>query len=790
MRTAYGFDDIGQNISLICDVETVISALTDAMIPGKFLANVFPILKHVPGWLPGAGFQQHFRQIAELGRKTLHGPFDSAKADLDNGKISCHPSMTASLVEAFQGLEDCAQLEALARNVCGVAYLAGAETTTTSGIVLLHVLANHPDVQRKAQAEIDSVIGRDRLPLVTDRAALPYVHAVVKELSRWYTVSPLGIAHANTNDDEYHGYFIPEGTFILQNIWAMMHDPETFDSPLEFNPERYLKDGQIDPSILDAQAAAFEFGRRICPGMAFSNDALFAMAAGLLATFNVTTPKDKAGDMVPLKLEFKGRTLARIINNIRRNPRRLPHPPGPKGLPLVGNLAELKQDQPWQMYDKLCQQYGDLVWLEALGQGILVVGSFERAVDLLDMKSSNYSDRPSIPLMELMDMTWNFGIMRYGNSWREHRRIFHQFLNPNVVSQYHPILYEERNYLLRRLKEDPGNFFEHLHLLRERFFGVAIMRVAYGFDEPGQNITLIRNSETLVSALVEAMIPGKFMVNIFPILRHLPAWLPGAGFQKYFQQLAELSRNTLYGPFDNVKEDLDSGRRSFHPSMAASLIDMLAEQAQSNRAEFETIARNVCAVAYLGGAETTTTSSIALMHALAYHPEVQRKAQEEIDSVIGCGRLPVVSDRAALPYVHAIVKELSRWYTVNPLGIVHASTNDDEYNGYFIPEGTFILQNIWAIMHDPQTFEDPLEFIPERYLKDGQIDPSVLDAETGAFGYGRRICPGMAFSTDSLFVMAASFLAAFDVTAPKDEAGNIIPLKLEFKGQALACVEI
>ena len=110
-----------------------------------------------------------------------------------------------------------------------------------------------------------------------------------------------------------------------------------------------------------------------------------------------------------------------------------------------------------------------------------------------------------------------------------------------------------------------------------------------------------------------------------------------------------------------------------------------------------------------------------------------------------------------------------------------------------------------AIMHNPQTFENPLEFIPERYLKDGQIDPSVLDAETGAFGYGRRyalnkylvrsvhsqfmparICPGMPFSTDSLFVMAAGFLATFNVTAPKDDDGNIIPLKLEFKGQALA----
>ena len=93
-------------------------------------------------------------------------------------------------------------------------------------------------------------------------------------------------------------------------------------------------------------------------------------------------------------------------------------------------------------------------------------------------------------------------------------------------------------------------------ILWKRYFGVAIMRVAYGFDEPGKNITLIRNSETLVSALVEAMILGKFMVNIFPILRHVPAWLPGAGFQRYFQELAELSRETLYGPFDTVKEDL------------------------------------------------------------------------------------------------------------------------------------------------------------------------------------------------------------------------------------------
>lgn len=112
--------------------------------------------------------------------------------------------------------------------------------------------------------------------------------------------------------------------------------------------------------------------------------------------------------------------LRRIIRNRRCNPRHLSHPPGPKGLPFLGNLAELNQPQPWEVYNKLCQQYGayrvlclvihscsgqrfsgDMVWLEAMGQGILVVGSLERAFDLLDRKSLNYSDRPSIPLMEL-----------------------------------------------------------------------------------------------------------------------------------------------------------------------------------------------------------------------------------------------------------------------------------------------------------------------------------------------------------------------------------------------------
>jgi cytochrome P450 len=131
-------------------------------------------------------------------------------------------------------------------------------------------------------------------------------------------------------------------------------------------------------------------------------------------------------------------------------------------------------------------------------------------------------------------------------------------------------------------------------------------------------------------------------------------------------------------------------------------------------------------------------SATALILALASHPNVQKIAQAEIDNVVGQGRLPVITDRPSLPYVHAIVKELGRWHTVAPLGITHTTDSDDEYDGYFIPRGTFVMANSWAIMHDPDMFEQPFDFVPERYLKDGKITELVPDPEVAAFGFGRR----------------------------------------------------
>ncbi|KAJ2921248.1 hypothetical protein H1R20_g15846, partial [Candolleomyces eurysporus] len=288
------------------------------------------------------------------------------------------------------------------------------------------------------------------------------------------------------------------------------------------------------------------------------------------------------------------------------------------------------------------------------------------------------------------------------------------------------------------------------------------MRIAYGFEDAQKNQSLIQDVARLILSFTDAAAPGKYLVSSFPMLKHIPSWFPGAGFKRHFQALSKEFDMAVWSPFEDAKQNFSLGKRSGHPSIAAGLIDALPEEGQPNRPKLEELARHVCAASYFGGYETTSISAACFFLALANHPEVQAKAHEEIDSVIGPDRLPLLTDREVLP------------------------TEDDEYDGYFIPKGTMVLPNNWAMMHDPQVFENPFEFNPERYLKDGKIDRSVPDAEFAAFGHGRRMCPGRQFSNDGLFLIVASILSVFSVSAPKDEAGNPVFPKLEIKNPSIA----
>ncbi|KAF9044314.1 cytochrome P450 [Panaeolus papilionaceus] len=308
---------------------------------------------------------------------------------------------------------------------------------------------------------------------------------------------------------------------------------------------------------------------------------------------------------------------------------------------------------------------------------------------------------------------------------------------------------------------------------------MLFLRQSYGIVvKPYVNSVYVTAAETAVTTLSLAAIPGTFLVDLIPALKYVPQWFPGASFKKKAAQWRNELNDFIDLPFNHVKELVDANKAL--PSFVSKLLDALPSENDPSRAEQVDRAKYVPAAAYAAGADTTVSSVQTFFLAMAMHPEVAKKAQAEIDAVVGKGRLPDFSDKPSLPYVNAVMKECLRWKLVTNLALAHSVSEDDEFNGYFIPKGTIVMGNAWAILHDPDVFENPEEFIPERYLKDGKIDPSVRDPVVAAFGFGRRICPGRYFAEQNLFIMIVSTLATFDIKAPVDETGKPMKMKAEY----------
>ncbi|RPD69162.1 cytochrome P450 [Lentinus tigrinus ALCF2SS1-7] len=419
-------------------------------------------------------------------------------------------------------------------------------------------------------------------------------------------------------------------------------------------------------------------------------------------------------------------------------------------------------------------KYGDVVYLDVLGQPMIVLGSHQVATDLLEKRSANYSDRSASPMVEIAGFSWALTLQGYGTRWRRHRRAMHQFFNANAVLEYAPSQRLETHRFVRQLLDKPEGFLHHIR----HYFGSSIMRISYGIAVDEEPTDYIQIAEDTLAIFSSVFVPGKFLVETIPILRFVPAWMPGAQFKRNGREWTKIVYRLVELPWKRAMDAMKDGIGTVPPSMASGLMENIVSGGLSaeQQAEEEEVARNATAVAYSGGADTTLSTVQTFFLAMASYPDVQKKAQAELESVVGPGRLPEFSDQDALPYINAVVKELLRWRSVVPTGVPHRSMEDDEYRGYLIPKGSIVIANIWAYSRDPEVYPDPETFKPERWLKDGRLNPDVRDSETTAFGYGRRICPGRYFAKSSLFMVVSTILHTLSITAPVDENGRTIPL--------------
>ncbi|KAG8793987.1 hypothetical protein FRC12_000951 [Ceratobasidium sp. 428] len=324
---------------------------------------------------------------------------------------------------------------------------------------------------------------------------------------------------------------------------------------------------------------------------------------------------------------------------------------------------------------------------------------------------------------------------------------------------------------LGRLLHDPNNFEQELQWLTE----TTLLSSVYGYTPTYPSDHMVGVIENAISR-VGVVAAGNFNVNIALRLKYILAWLPGASAQQEASVWREATDKMVNEPFDWTRSQMAAGTAA--PSILRQLLtELAAEQSEiSELSEKEDILRWGIGTLYSGKALVPTVESCShsrlinvfasrdryvsaakgFLLAMVLYPDIQSNAQNELDIILGGERLPELKDRESLPYMDRVLKELFRWFSITPLGVTHACSQDDIYRGFRIPKGAIVVSNIWAISHDSAVYPEPHVFNPDRFL-----DPSVPKAP--AFGFGRRICPGAQFSEASLFMIASTVLTVFDV---------------------------
>lgn len=462
----------------------------------------------------------------------------------------------------------------------------------------------------------------------------------------------------------------------------------------------------------------------------------------------------------------------------RTNPSGLPVPPGPKPLPIIGNILDIPKRSSWVTYARWAQQYGDIISLKVLGQTIVILNTPQVARNLFEKRSSIYSDRPAFPAFEMMNLNFNLSVKRYGNSWKIGRNMIDHSFRQSTSMAYRPMQMREVQRFLRNIVHRPDDVIDYCRQLT----AAIIMSVTYGYKTTEPRDHFVELAEDAVERAIAAMLPGATIINTFPTLRHLPAWLPGLGLKREAIRKWQQVQETIDAPFEFAKGEIKKG--SAEPSMVDECFASFSDTGLTETEEH--ILKEVAATTYLAGTDTMTSAISCLFKALTLYPDVQRRAQEELDTVIGRERLPTFDDRPQLPYVEAVCQELRRWRPVAPMALPHTTIEDDVYEGYFIPKGSQVLANVWAMFQNPAAYPDPDTFHPERFLSpEGTlVDDPALKA---AFGFGRRVCPGRFLADATIWAAVASVLSVFTICKAKDVEGRDIPVDDALTDHGLIC---
>ncbi|KAL2230562.1 cytochrome P450 98A2 [Sesamum indicum] len=437
-------------------------------------------------------------------------------------------------------------------------------------------------------------------------------------------------------------------------------------------------------------------------------------------------------------------------------------PPGPRPLPVVGNLYDIKPVR-FRCFAEWAQSYGPIISVWFGSTLNVVVSNSELAKEVLKEKDQQLADRhrnrsAARFSRDGQDLIW----ADYGPHYVKVRKVCTvELFSPKRLEALRPIREDEVTAMVESIYKDstaPDNLGKSL-LVKKYLAAVSfnnITRLAFGkrfmnsegvIDKQGQEFRAITTNGIKIGASLS-------MAEHIPWLRWMFP-LDEEAFTKHGDRRDRLTREIME---EHTLARQQSGGAKQH------FFDALLTLKDKYDLSEDTIIGLLWDM-ITAGMDTTSISVEWAMAELIKNPRIQEKAQEELDRVIGHERVMTELDFSNLPYLQCVAKEALRLHPPTPLMLPHRANANVKIGGYDIPKGSNVHVNVWAIARDPKVWKSPLEFRPERFLEE-DIDMKGHDFRLLPFGAGRRVCPGAQLGINLVTSMIGHLLHHFNWAPP------------------------
>ncbi|KIJ70482.1 hypothetical protein HYDPIDRAFT_23584 [Hydnomerulius pinastri MD-312] len=460
-------------------------------------------------------------------------------------------------------------------------------------------------------------------------------------------------------------------------------------------------------------------------------------------------------------------------------------PPGPKPIPIIGNLLDMPKEKPWETFLEWGKEYGDIVSIDVMGQRVIILNSANHALNLLEKKSTITSHRPVLQMTgEMIGWNKSLVLLQYGDEFNEYRKYLHRALGKTKLQKYHPLIERQVHRFLQRLVDKPEDFFSHIRWNS----GAIILGITSGYVVRDEDDPYLKTAETAIHYFSTTSAPGAFLVDPLPILKLLPSWFPGTSFHEVAMKGKESLNEMTDKPYEFVKARMEAGTAL--PSCTAEHLE-----GKTLSVEAERIGKWCAQTLYSGqlftcevklnnqlklssaGMDTVVATIHAFFLAMALYPEVQRRVQAEIDTVVGQDRLPTPSECDQLRYINAMALELSRWFCVAPLAVAHVTTEDNFYEGYFIPKVPTFTQTHGRCFGTQRYILTPRSSSQSGFYRwtASVPKPTLAVSLSDLADDTVRSALGVAFAEMSIIIQMAMVLSSFDIKKVTEEGKIITP---------------